>query len=256
MAQASNPVGLGIANFIGALGDEAEKSSDAKRNEAGKEQFENWKTEFMNQHDANTNRGKEEAAKIHNQGTATVAKTRLAAHGGTGSDMSQSEKYFLKRMSDGSTKLSALTKSYLYPNPMLDKNVTPQLAKELNAMTPQQRKDQAERDYGISNTEEYNFIKDPQNISHYKELLAKVSGHSAGTPNPMAQPNQATAPKTINDLLGGNSNPVTPPQFQVPSLGANLPGGSTPPAPAVSAPNPDEEPSLTLPPAGAGAPGM
>ena len=244
MAQASDPVGLGIANFIGALGDEAEKSSDAKRNGAGKEEFENWKTEFMNQHDANTNSGKEEAAKIRNQGTATVAKTRLAAHGGTGSDMSQSEKYFLKKMSDGASKLSALTKSYLYPNPMLDKNMTPQLAKELLGMTR------------LSCITRNNFIKDPQNISHYKELLAKVSGHSAGTPNPMAQPNQATAPKTINDLSGGNSNPVTPPQFQVPSLGANVPGGTNPRAPAVSAPNPNEEPSLTLPPAGAGAPGM
>src|SRR5258708_39535728 len=112
MGQPSNPFGYGLASFANSFANEAEKNTTAKRNEAGKQQFEDWKTRFMEE---------QEAAKTGraNEGNKTKIATAHVAHSAkAGSDQIKQDQLAYKTVQDAKTNHATFIKDALSKNIM------------------------------------------------------------------------------------------------------------------------------------------
>jgi len=198
--QPSNPVGYGVANFLSSF----TNSLDDKKKEDDRLREKQAYYDYLEKITGEKLAGQQKVAGIRNQGKAASAAGKLSA----------SDKFFVDNFTK---KRNKFLTDYAQPyrDPSIMKNMA--MAQRLQTMTPEQRDQLAEVEYGKDDPEGHDLISNPENIAHYKQIMQSLRGgaqQSATTPIGGAQ-----APQTSQFTAPANMAPsvaappiATPPE--------------------------------------------
>ena len=227
MAPASNPVGQGVANFLDAFSQEAEKGADAKRNAEGKEQFEQWKTDYMREHDKHEEDKKKTPPGVNPKAphplTGTHADPKLMA-----------ARKYLTAVSKNEKDFDSFHQGGYMNSPLMELQIA-------NEMKNGKDQDTAIKDvWTKNNPDKYQALSDAHH-GHIAHILQQYPILAEEYPNYASYAPKAGTPVTP-EMSQETAPPVQKQQVQAPQAGASLPGG-----PKVPVQAPAEGNDLTLP---------